>query len=405
MVVEQWLSGFITKDAPRGLAALNASRELFAALGDPQDRVQSVHIVGTAGKGTAAAMIASGLRDGGGRVGLHMSPHVHDVRERFTVEELLPAWADVEAAVAEIEPVARSMTRAGTPPTFFAVTAAIAAVMARQAQTEWLVIEAGIGGRVDATNVFNRSDTLTVVTAIGVDHSEVLGKAVGEIAAEKAAVLAGRTHAVMGPQPSPVAAAVIREVAESSGCELLEVPSSNDWIGDARATAGAALALLGDQHARPLSVTESHGLLPGRFETHTVGATRLVFDGAHNPMKLRALAASLQADPHGPVSVVLAVGANKDLAACADEIAKFAAAAMVTTFGFEEPLVGPRSWGAAETMAALRVAGIEYLQVFDPAEGTGQLDAFENRNEPATVVVTGSFLHLTAVREVLLQGS
>ena len=113
-----------------------------------------MHVVGTAGKGTVARLVAASLRAAGGSVGLHQSPHVHDIRERFMVADELPSWEEVVAAIEEIRPHADAPASTGEPPTFFALTTAIALVMARRAGTDWLVVEAGIGGRVDATNVF-----------------------------------------------------------------------------------------------------------------------------------------------------------------------------------------------------------------------------------------------------------
>ena len=130
-----------------------------------------MHVVGTAGKGTVARLVAASLRAAGGSVGLHQSPHVHDIRERFMVADELPSWEEVVAAIERSDPT--PTLASGEPPTFFALTTAIALVMARRAGTDWLVVEAGIGGRVDATNVFGRSDVVTAVTAIGLDHTDV----------------------------------------------------------------------------------------------------------------------------------------------------------------------------------------------------------------------------------------
>ena len=95
--VEQWLLRFVQPGAPRGERARLASAELLARLDDPQDRVRGVHVVGTAGKGTVARLVAASLRAAGGSVGLHQSPHVHDIRERFMVADELPSWEEVVA--------------------------------------------------------------------------------------------------------------------------------------------------------------------------------------------------------------------------------------------------------------------------------------------------------------------
>ena len=135
--VETWLFGFLRADAPRGREALRAAHELFARLGDPQDRVRAVHVVGTAGKGTVARLVARELRRRGITVGLHLSPHVHDVRERFTVAEQLPSWADVAAAASEVDAVIDLQD----PPTFFAATTALALALVVRINEAYQTIE------------------------------------------------------------------------------------------------------------------------------------------------------------------------------------------------------------------------------------------------------------------------
>ncbi|MEM8707833.1 MAG: hypothetical protein AAGE98_15315 [Actinomycetota bacterium] len=396
--VEAWLFGFVRADAPRGEAARLAAVELFARLGDPQHRVRAVHIVGTAGKGTVARMIAASLRAGGATVGLHQSPHVHDIRERFMIADDLPDWADVQAAIDEIRPHADALAAAGRAPTFFALTTAIALVMARHAETDWLVVEAGIGGRVDATNTFARDDVVTAVTAIGLDHTDVLGETPAAIAAEKAAVFAGRRVAVLGPQPHDEAADAVRTIASAHDVRLVEIDGTNDWRSDAEATAAAVLAELDPSAPAPAFAAQ-----PGRYEeVHVPGVTPpiWIFDGAHNPMKLAALAWPLQGEPV-PRLGIISIGAGKDLAGCAAAIAPVLDAAIVVSFGPRAGEFGPRSHPPEEIAEALRAAGVDDVAVAADADGAVAMAA--KRNEPMTVAVTGSFLHLTAVREALLR--
>ena len=389
--IEAWLLSFVRADAPRGERARDAAAALFAELGDPQDRVRAVHVVGTAGKGTVARLVADTLRRRGDTVGLHLSPHVHDIRERFTVTDDLPDWSAVRAAGREVE---AAVGRLAAPPTFFAVTAAMATVLARQANTDWLVVEAGIGGRVDATNTFGRADVLTVVTAIGLDHQDVLGDTVEAIAAEKAAVLAGRSHAVLGPQPDDAAARVVAAVAAAESVELVQVAPTGDWRTDAEATAAAAIAALVPDAPTPVFVPQ-----PGRDERLALEGTTWILDGAHNPMKLAALRAPLLHEP-GPRVGLVALGAGKALEASVAAIAP--ALDRVVTVGFGPPPgdPGPRSHPATDVATAFEQAGVTADAATDAAEAV----ALAKTNEPATVVVTGSFLHLTAVREVLQGG-
>jgi dihydrofolate synthase/folylpolyglutamate synthase len=382
-----WLYSLIRAHAPRGKAALEHSRELFGHLDNPQDLRPAVHVVGTAGKGSAAAAITSGLLAADESVATHLSPHVYDIRERFTVDARLPEWADVLEALNAVAAAADLMA---TPPTFFAATTATALELGRRFSVDRLVVEAGVGGRVDATNVFGRGDVLTVVTAIGLDHMDVLGETVEEIAKEKAAVLIGRHRAVLGPQPSEAAANAVRLIAQAEHVELVEVEPSGDFRLDAVATADAALALLGHPSA------PGPQALVGRFEQIELRGRRLVLDGAHNPMKLEALATAL---PERAQLVIAAVGTGKDLDACAAAIAPLGKTVAAITFGPGPDEPGPRGWPIAELASALRATTACRVVETTTSELVGVV---ENESEPGDlVVVTGSFLHLAEVRQQL----
>ncbi len=396
--VEQWLLSFVKPDAPRGVRARLASAQLLARLDDPQDRVRAVHVVGTAGKGTVARIVAASLRAAGGSVGLHQSPHVHDIRERFMVTDELPPWEEVVTAIEEIRPHVDALVAAGEAPTFFALTTAIALVMARRIGSDWLVVEAGIGGRVDATNVFGRADVVTAVTAIGLDHTDVLGQTVSAIATEKTAVLAGRTTAVLGPQLFSEAADVARAAAVEHGVRLVEVAATNDWRHDAEATAAAVLTELDPSAPDPV-----FGSQPGRYEQVNlpeIRPSRWIFDGAHNPMKLKALAGPLHSEP-GPRLGVVSVGEGKDLAGCAAAITPALDAAIVVPFGPSPGEFGPRSHPTSAMADAFRAAAV--ADVIEATDADAAVAIATARGEVSTVVVTGSFLHLNDVRRALLR--
>lgn len=382
-----WLNALVGPDAPRGEAALEVSQALFEALGNPQDAVPAVHIVGTAGKGSVAGSLTAGLVASGQRVASHLSPHVYDIRERFLLDGRLPEWPVVVDA---INAVAVAATGLGRPPTFFAATAATAIQLGRTAGVDRLVIEAGIGGRVDATNVFRRADVLTIITSIGLDHTDVLGTTVEAIAAEKASVLAGRQTAVLGPQPSTDAANTIRRFALTHDIQLVEVSATGDFRLDAAATAAAALELIGgDAVSTPTP-------LSGRFEELELLDRHIILDGAHNPMKLATLAETLA---QKPALVIAAVGVGKDLDGCAAVLARLGETIIATTFAPEPGKSGPHSRTTAELADALRQAGAARC-IESPIADLAKL--VQNETKPGEVIlVTGSFLHLADVRRRL----
>ena len=396
----KWLLSHVTSDAPRGVDALGASRRLFSLLADPQDRCPSVHLVGTAGKGTVAWMISEGLVGGGHRVVSHLSPHAYDVRERFVLDGELPDWDLVMAAASEVAAASEEAATAGEQPTFFAATAAMSAVVARLVDADFLVIEAGIGGRFDATNVLSRPDVLTVVTAIGLDHTEVLGDTVEAIAIEKVAVLAGRSDVVIAPQPSVEAERAVREVASSLGVRIHDIEAGPDvcWPLMAELTADVALGVL--------SRTTGRGYAPGatrppaRFERLAAARRDVILDGAHNPMKLDGLVEAVAAENVHPVAVVAAVGLGKDLRGCATRLAQLAPHLIATTFGSAES-VGPRGHPTADLASALRQAGVS--RVTESLSANAAVSAAVETTTPGdTIIVTGSFLHLAEARDAFI---
>ena len=397
---QDWLDGLVAAGSLRGEAGLERAVGLLARLGDPQNRALTIHVVGTAGKGSVVGLLTNRLVAAGVAVSTHQSPHVHDVRERFLLDGRLPEWTVVLEAVEPIVAAAEAVKRElGRPPSFFAVTAAVAWELGRRHDVDVHVIEAGIGGRLDATNVIRRDDVITVVTAIGLDHVDVLGPTVEKIAAEKAAVLEGRRDVVLGPQPDPGAAAVVTRMADGFGCAVHRVDGVfADWRQEAVATVEVTAALLEERLGRALPAVTMR-LPAGRFEILDIGARVVILDGAHNPMKLDALGRSLATKR--PACVVAAVGEAKDLDECAAALASLGPLLIATEFGpTGHAGAGPRSWPATALAAALHDNGAA-VEAAPTAEGAA-VAAHRATSAGDTILVTGSFLHLSHVRDRLV---
>jgi len=398
-----WLAALASPRVRRGPDALGHARGFFRALGDPQNRVRAVHIVGTAGKGTVAHMVTNRLVAGGHTVATHMSPHVYDPRERFLIDGEMPDWSEVIVAAHEVhDAVEQTRLSTGYAPSYFAVTAALSWVMGRTFDTEFLVIEAGVGGRHDATNVIDRPDRLVVVTAVGLDHTDALGSTVREIAAAKVAVFTGCSAVVMAPQTDSVATEVAVKAARAAGVKLVvPVVSSGDWRVDCDATAAAVESVI---TGRSSSSTTLQGLPPGRLETIEAGGRVFVLDGAHSPIKLGGLADSLALDWPGKVRcVIAAIGRSKDLHACAHVLARIAPMVVATSFDTDPGGSGrfPRSWPVAELATAVsRVSPLaQVCTADDPREAVEVAVRKTGRGE--VVVITGSFMYLAAARRAV----
>jgi dihydrofolate synthase/folylpolyglutamate synthase len=240
-------------------ASLSLARmhDLLNRVGRPQDRFRCVHIAGTKGKGSTSAMIESVLRAAGYRTGLYTSPHLHTFRERIRLNGALMAKAELVELLAELRPAFEATRGINT---FEIMTALAFASFARQG-VEWAVLETGLGGRLDPTNVV--SPAVCGITSISYDHVELLGPTLALIAAEKAGIIKPGVPLVSAPQ-APEAQAVIEQACADRGASLTLI--GRDWTatGQAATTTGQTLTLRrADGYALPdlqIRLTGEHQL-------------------------------------------------------------------------------------------------------------------------------------------------
>jgi dihydrofolate synthase/folylpolyglutamate synthase len=307
---------------------LDTMRELLALLGNPQDKLRFIHIAGTNGKGSVAAMCHAVLRTAGIRTGLYTSPHLVSFCERFQIDGQMISQDRVVQLVERLRPLLTQTTT--RPPTFFEVVTAIALVYFREENVDVVVWETGLGGRLDATNVV--TPLVSVITNIGFDHMQYLGDTLASIAAEKAGIIKPGIPVVTGSR-EPEALHVIRETAAEQGCRLTEVREPLDWeiplAGPHQrwncAIAVAALQASGlpvtmEQMREGVRVTR----WPGRFQVVRENPT-VILDGAHNGPAAEVLAAALRERYAGrPVALILGVLRDKDYATVAGILAPLA---------------------------------------------------------------------------------
>jgi dihydrofolate synthase / folylpolyglutamate synthase len=298
-------------------------RKLTTALGLPQHRFASIHVVGTNGKSSVTRMTAALLQEHGLRAGACDSPHVDRWSQRTLIEgeEVdAGAWEQaVEQVARAAEGVDRSLDEGEAVTQFEAATAASFVALAR-ARVEVAVVEAGLGGRLDATNTI--PSRVTVLTSIGLDHTEWLGESEVEIAAEKLAVLRDQTTLVMGAVSPRVEELAVR-VAGERGARLVRAPADPGQEVRLRApgefqrhnfaiACTAAEAFLGRLDREAAKQVAAALTVPGRLE-QVAARPRVYVDAAHNPDGAAALARSLPGLAEGRrVTACLAVLADKD---------------------------------------------------------------------------------------------
>ena len=320
-----WLYGTQLFGIKLGLGAV---RRLVDALDVPTDRIEGrtiVHVAGTNGKGSVCAMIESIARHAGRRTALFTSPHLVEFRERARVDGEMISEADVARLLSEI----RELVADWDPhPTFFEITLAMAARYFTEKRAYLWVLETGMGGRLDATNVFE-SD-IAVLTPIALDHQQWLGDTLGKIAAEKAGIIKPEARVFSSPQAEEAMDSIL---AVGEKVEVVEGEIPTDWsIGLAgphqRQNAALAVAVARSVVEECDEVTTREALVqvswPGRFQR--LDDDRLILDGAHNPDAASVLVATWR-EVFGEAeraTVILGAVGTKDIDGLFDELCKIA---------------------------------------------------------------------------------
>lgn len=399
---------------------LERTGDLLARLGNPHETYPSFHIAGTNGKGSSVATIAALLGAKGRRVGTYTSPHLVDFRERMVVAGT-PIPADdvvgfITTHLQDVEAIGAS---------FFEATTAMAFDYFARAHADVAIIEAGLGGRLDSTNVL--SPIVAGVTSIGLDHTEYLGSTLEEIAREKAGIFKAGVPAVIGERDPHIRnfladlarradASSVRIVADEVVFHSVRVDDAGTVVDlewrNARAVlrtplagrhqaanlafslvmldaAGASYAVALEEAERDLSRVQ----IPGRFQ-HT---GQFIFDVAHNPAGVEVLTQTLAAvSPPGPIAVVLCVLRDKDWREMM-RVLSHAVSHFVLTNAPTAP--ESRAWDLAEVLAFALERGFSAEATRD--FGTALASAAERY---PTVLVTGSF-HTVGDAMALLQVS
>jgi dihydrofolate synthase/folylpolyglutamate synthase len=323
--------------------ALATTAALLRRLGDPQNAVPVIHIAGTAGKGSVAGYLTTILNAHGPFTGTHVSPHVHTVLERFQLNGFSPHEDEVSPILQSVMTAADHVrcgdrNRAG----FIEITVATAFALFAARDVDYAIIETGIGGLRDATNTVTRDDKLALITAIGLDHTEMLGATRRQIARQKAGILPRDGSAIALACGVDSDLALLAE-ARRKHCRLQFLAAENvDAVLPRRVSPGlpgphqrsnAALAIratavLAERdgwrfHPHLAFEAVARLQLPGRFEIRDTTTGPVILDGAHNPMKLAALRRTVDERFAGVTPVwILAMAEGKGIAAALDVLAR-----------------------------------------------------------------------------------
>ncbi len=404
---------------------LENMRHLCAALGQPQEAFTSVIVAGTNGKGSVTAMTEAALRAAGHRSARYTSPHLVRLEERFLIDGQEVATGALRDAAARVQGAAEQLVTSGTldaPPTFFECTTAIAFELFRDSRTELAILEVGLGGRLDATNVVTA--VAGAITSIDLDHEAQLGPTLVSIAREKAGIIKRGMPIVCGPL-APEADRVIEDTcierharlvrsADAVRMQQLERHAGTVSVTTPRRSFETGLALEGRHQMQNAAVAialleELDGLgwkvtdggmregiggavWPGRLERFSSGGVEILLDAAHNPAGARALAAHLRDIGWSGITLVFGAMHDKDARGMIEALAPLCSSIVCTT-----PAT-PRARPAAELARLAREApGGAVVQIVDPPEAA--LSGAIARERP--IVVAGSMFLIGPLRAIL----
>ncbi len=438
---EEYLNSFVNYENIPGISyassgySLKHVEDFLHRIGDPQLAARTVHIAGTKGKGSVAAMIAQVLSTSGYRTGLYTSPHLHTLRERIRVDgslisqsafaslmtELKPYFDSVNAAVVGQSPKHRE-AEASQPLTFFEALTALAFAYFSKKKVDFQVLEVGLGGRLDATNV--TKPEVCVITPISLDHTAVLGDSVDRIAGEKAGIIKPGSFVVSSPQvkqASQVISAVCRQQGASlvqvgkditwhkvagdfhqqsfvvqgkTGTHQLTIPLLGDYQLENAATAIATLEVLATSGSHISTEDIARGLAqvkwPGRFQIIN-HEPMVVIDGAHNVASMRRLVKNIKAYfNYDQIFLILGISCDKDIPGIVKQLVPLSPQVIVTRSSH------PRAASPSVIAAEFAKWGIKPGATDSIAQGLSQ--ALSTAKENDLVCVTGS---LFAVAEAL----
>lgn len=318
-----------------GDIGIKRARYFMKLLGNPQNKIKVIHIAGTSGKGSTAFLISHILQSQGFEVGLSISPHVFDIRERMQINNKLPDEKLVLRYFNHILPIIKEMEKSkyGSP-TFFEINVGLAYYIFEKEKIDYAIMETGLGGKLDGTNTVSCKNKICIITKIGLDHTEILGSTAAQIAGEKAGIIQVQ-NSVISIQQSVNASKVIKEKCLEQKADLEIISKKNyhiissspiETVFDFNFNKGKnsfslkkiKLGLIGKHQAENCSLAltclfklsrrdqfhiDEKKLrsvlrdikIPGRMEIRKIKGQTFILDGAHNPQKMEAFTSNLSA--------------------------------------------------------------------------------------------------------------
>ncbi len=412
----------------QGLARMRA---LVSVLGNPQEKYPVIHIAGTSGKGSTATLISTMIASQGFKVGLHLSPHLLDIRERIQINNTLLSKEKFVAYLNEIIPAVEKVSSGEYGAvTYFEILVALAYYTFWKEKVQYAVIETGMGGRFDGTNIVQNPEKLSVITKIGYDHTTVLGKTLSAIAWQKAGIIHYDNRVITVDQPKSVSK-IIKDAADTHKGVLIIVNKKSFSINsiteqgtiyyDNKRKQEAHLGLIGAHQAEnamvarevisQLSKREKWEIneeslvnavqnlhLPGRMDIVHDNKSKLIIDGAHNKQKMNAFLSALTTlYPGEKFTFLVAFKHGKDSKQMIELLEEYAKEIIVTDF-----------WVDSQDMLNISESidtVVSYVKNIPVTAITGPKNALAYaQTRDSRIVITGSLYFSAEIYEALRTG-
>jgi len=409
---EAALAAFAPEIPAASQYTLEAMTHLMEYLGNPQNQLKIVHIAGTSGKTSTCYFVASLLEEAGFSVGFSVSPHIDSVSERAQVRGVPFTESDY---CQELSDFLKLVKRSNIQVSYFEVLVAFAYWLFAKLKLDYVVMEVGLGGLLDATNVVSRQDKIDIITDIGFDHTNILGNTIAQITAQKAGIIQEANTVFVQEQAKEVIAVIMSQCEiKNATLRVIEAPSGDEE------TEGVALFrqrnwhlarevvhhILIRENRLDLTATKlRHAAavyIPGRMEAVTYKNTTVVLDGSHNPQKLTALVDSMKyVYKDKTIALLVSFGGNKQetVEESLKILHRLSDSTIVTSFSTGFGALRP-AINVSTLAQYCKTAGFSDITILEePREAFIQLCA-----TPSDIkLVTGSFYLLNHIRPLIFQ--
>lgn len=385
---------------------LEQVRDFLKELGNPDERLSIIHVAGSNGKGSVCADLTAILTHAGYRVGTFVSPHLTDIRERFLIDGEMVGEEAFEAVFQQVKQVVRRMEARGyCHPTFFEYLFLMAVVLFAAEEVDYVVLETGLGGRLDTTNVI-RSPLACVITSISLEHTQYLGETIREIAGEKAGIIKQERPVVYDGNQAEASEVILQKAAEMNAAAYpvteeeryreVEFAAPYQAMNAALAVKAAEVIGIPGVDKTTCKAALSHVRWEGRMEQ---AGDDIWLDGAHNPGGIQAFlrgAGQLQQKEAKKIHLLFAAAADKDYNEMAEMLASALRPARVTVARMDNE----RSLGLCVLIEAFERAGCSVVEGYPDTKAA--LDAaLIHKTSADRLFIVGSLYLIGEIKEHL----